>query len=126
MSHLFDIINSINQKKQNLFEQGIPEKEYVPFVINKNFSYFSDSIMHANELNKRIHIPKKYQYEYYLKSIRSRKRFSKWFKKHEDRDIELVMKYYNISYKIATEYAKLLNKNQFLQIRQELNEGGVD
>lgn len=126
MSHLFDIIKTINEKKENLFDKELLNKEYIPFIINKNFSYFSDSIMHCNELNKRSHIPKKYQYEYYLKSIRPRKRFSKWFKKHDDSNIDAVMKYYNISYKIASEYIKLLNKEQIKQIKQELHEGGVD
>lgn len=126
MSHLFDIIKAINEKKENLFDKEGLNKEYIPFIINKNFSYFSDSIMHCNELNKRPHIPKKYQYEYYFKSIRHRKRFSRWFKRYDDVNIHAIMKYYNISHKYATEYLKILNKQQIDQIKQELHEGGVD
>lgn len=126
MSGLFDIINSINSKKNNLLEEGIPEKEYVPFIINKNFSYFSDTVMHANELNSKPLIPKKYQYEYYLKSIRPRKRFSKWFKKTDSPNLDLIKKYYNVSNKKAIEYLNILSKEQIAFISNEMDEGGVD
>jgi hypothetical protein len=81
--------------------------------------------MHANEVNKRIHIPKKYQYEYYLKTVRPRKRFSKWLKKTDQPDIEIIKKYYNISSKKALEYLSILTKQQIKQLKKEMNEGGL-
>jgi hypothetical protein len=125
MSNVFDYINSINSSKKNLIEEGVPEKDYVPFIINKSFSYFPDTLMHANELNTRSHIPKKYQYEYYLKSIRPRKRFSKWFKKEEHKYIEDIKKYYEVSSQKALEYSKILTSKQLKQIHKELDEGGL-
>jgi hypothetical protein len=44
MTKLFDFLNSINDNKKNLMEDGtnieLLEKIYVPFIINKSLSYF--------------------------------------------------------------------------------------
>lgn len=125
MSSVFDYINSINFSKKNIMEEDGSEKEYIPYIVNKTLSYFSDTIMHSNELNIRPLIPKKYQYEYYLKTVRSRKRFSKWLKKTDQPDIEIIKKYYNISSKKALEYLSILTKQQIKQLKKEMNEGGL-
>jgi hypothetical protein len=125
MSSVFDYINSINFSKKNIMEEDGSEKEYIPYIVNKTLSYFSDTIMHSNELNIRPLIPKKYQYEYYLKTVRPRKRFSKWLKKTDQPDIEIIKKYYNISSKKALEYLSILTKQQIKQLKKEMNEGGL-
>ena len=125
MSSVFDIINSINTTKKNLLESGLTDKDYVPFIINKSLSHFSDTIMHANELNQRPMIPKRYQYEYYLKTIRPRKRFSKWFKKKEEKCIEDLKEYYGISTKKAIEYSEILTPKQLKDIHKQLDKGGL-
>lgn len=126
MSNLFSFIDSINYSKKNLLDGENTDKEYVPFLVNKSLSYFSDTIMHSNEINRCSHIPKKYQYFYYLNSIRKRKRFSKWFKKDKNEDIDNIKKYYGISNIRAKEYLKLLNKDQLTAIAQSVSEGGLD
>lgn len=125
MSKVFDIINSINSTKKNLLESGLSEKDYVPFIVNKSLSHFSDTIMHANEINRRPLIPKKYQYEYYLKTIRPRKRFSKWFKKKEEYILNDIKQYYGVSTKKAIEYLNILTPKQIKHIHKELSEGGL-
>ena len=116
--NIWDIINSINLTKKDLYESGdMTDKEYLPFIVNKSLSYFNDTLFHANEMNVRFHLPKKMQYDYLRLQIRPRKRFSKWLKKTEDKDIEYIMAYYNISNKRATEYKNLLNKTQIQKIR---------
>lgn len=126
MSNVFDILTSINQTKKNLLKEGVPSKEYIPFIINRSLSYFPDTIMHSNEMNIRPMIPKIVQYEYLLCSTRTRKRFSKWFKKDKNNDIEVIREFYNISTTKAQEYYKILTKKQLLKIKEILYKGGVD
>ena len=120
--NIWDIVNSINLTKKDLYESGdMTDKEYLPFIINKSLSYFNDTLFHANEMNVRFHLPKQMQYDYLRLQIRPRKRFSKWLKKTEDKDIEYIMAYYNISNKRATEYKNLLNKTQIQKIRDTMS-----
>jgi hypothetical protein len=120
--NIWDIVNSINLTKKDLYESGdMTDKEYLPFIINKSLSYFNDTLFHANEMNVRFHLPKQMQYDYLRLQIRPRKRFSKWLKKTEDKDIEHIMAYYNISNKRAIEYKSLLNKTQLQKIRDTMS-----
>jgi len=123
---LFAIIDSLNHTKVHLFNEGYPESVYKPFIVNKTLSNFSDTIMHANEMNRRYHIPVKYQYEYLFNCIRKRKRFAKWLKKEKDEELAPIMEYYGISYRKAKEYVKLLTKEQIQKIAKETQKGGVD
>jgi hypothetical protein len=120
--NIWDIINSINLSKKNLYESGdMTDKEYLPFIVNKSLSYFNDTLFHANEMNVHYHLPKQMQYEYLLTQIRPRKRFSKWLKKTEDNDVDYIMAYYNISNKRAIEYKSLLSKSQLQKIRYTMS-----
>ena len=120
--NIWDVINSINLSKKNLYETGdMTDKEYFPFIVNKSLSYFNDTLFHANEMNVHYHLPKQMQYEYLLTQIRPRKRFSKWFKKTEDKDVEYIMAYYNISNKRAIEYKSLLTNPQLQKIRDTMS-----
>ena len=98
MSSLSDFLNSINQTKENLLNKdNTAEKEYVPFVINRCLSYFPDTVLHANRMNRLAFLDEKLQYDYYLHSITKRKRFSKWMKPEEDKNIEVVKEIYGYS-----------------------------
>ena len=73
----------------------VSEKEYPSFVVNKCLSYFPDTIHYANVMNKYNYmLDNKIQYEFYLYSIRKRKRFSPWIKKENDENLEAVKEYY--------------------------------
>ena len=76
MTELKDWLNSINQTKKNLLDEDPTlEKEYPPYIVNRCFSGHLDSIMFANEMNIHNSIPKKMQYDFYLNSLRKKKRF---------------------------------------------------
>ena len=77
-------------KKNNLLKDGYSEKDYPNFLVNKGMSLYADTILHANEINRRPWIDNKLAYDYYLNSIRPRKRYSKWFKKTKNEDLELL------------------------------------
>ena len=124
----FDFVNEINGKKNDIIRKSdnpdLAEKQYAAFVINRNFSYFVDTILYANEMNRASHIGSKLQNDYYLNSIRSARRFSKWHKRHNDNDVEVIQEYYNVNYLRALEIVKLLSKDQLNLIKIRITKGG--
>jgi len=123
---LTEYLNSINYTKENLLdtEDEQVEKGYTPFVVNRCLSYFPDTIIHSNIMNENCHIDKKMQYDYYLSSIRKRKRFSKWINKKEEENLELVKEYFNYSNEKAKESIRVLTEDQLQSIREFYNYGG--
>jgi intergrase/recombinase len=122
--NLSELLNSINYSKKDILTDPQQEKEYVPFVINRCLSYFPDTILHANEMNRLNFLDRKVQYDYYLRSIRTRKRFSKWLKREEDKNIELIKQYYGFSDKRAREALSVLSDADIKNIKKEMDIGG--
>lgn len=123
----FDFVNAINMSKKDLIRTSdvpaLAEKDYVPFIINKQMSYFIDTVFYANELNQHHNIANIMQNDYYLNSIRKGKRFAKWHKKDKTSDIEAVRTYYNVSYPKAQQMVRLLTAEQIHQIRTKIAGG---
>ena len=122
----FDYLNAINTTKKDLMkEDPLSEKDYVPFMINRGLSYFSDTILYANEMNKYASAPKDWQFAFYLNSIKPRKRFSKWHKKDQNsEDITIVMKAYDYSAVRAAEVLEILTEEQIAKLREAYSAGG--
>lgn len=117
---LSEFLNSINQTKENLLSKDPKlEKEFVPFVINKCFSYFPDTIFYANRMNQVAFLDKKMQYDYYLHSISKRKRFSKWIKVEENKDLEIVKEIFGYSDQRAKEVIDLLPMDKLRDLVQK-------
>ena len=120
----FDFVNSISFNKKNLMrgtendEQS--EKEYTPYLSNKALSYYPDTILYSNEMNKLSHLDNILQYEYLLNSIRPNKRFSKWAKKEVAKEVLAIGKYFKISNRQAEEYLKLLSPDKIKEIVSEI------
>jgi hypothetical protein len=121
----FDYVNAISKTKKDLMvdETKASEAAYNPFLVNKALSYFVDTAMHANEINKYNHLDNKLQFHYFLNSIRSGNRFSKWTKKKNDEELELVKQYYNISDEKARQSLLLLSQKQLSFIKTILTNG---
>ena len=119
----FEFINSISYKKNNLLKDGYSAKDYPSFLVNKGLSLYADTILHANEINRRPWIDNKLAYDYYLNSIRPRKRYSKWFKKTKNEDLELLKEYYKCSESKALEYLNILSETQLEKLRKRLTKG---
>ena len=102
---LGDFLKSINDTKENVIVDDKSEKLYTPFVVNRCLSYFTDTILYSNQMNMNSHIDNKLQYEYYLNSIRKRKRFSRWLKSENPDDLEFIKEHFNYSNKKAKESA---------------------
>ncbi|MEY3244918.1 MAG: Cyanophage [Bacteroidota bacterium] len=117
---LSDFLNSINQTKENLMDKdpGV-ERNYLPFVINKCFSYFPDTIFYANRMNGLSFLDKKMQYDYYIHAISKRKRFSKWIKPEENNDLELIKEVYGYSDQRAREVLDLIPLDKIKELTQK-------
>ena len=94
----FDFLNAINLTKKDLFaEDPLSEKDYAPFIVNRGLSYFPDTVLYANEMNRNAHIAKDWQFSFFLNTITKKKRFSKWHKKDADTEnLRLVMEYLSL------------------------------
>jgi hypothetical protein len=122
---LKDWLNSINLSKLNLIdEDALAEKEYAPYIINKCMSGHMDTILFANEMNVNHFLDKKMQYDFFINSIKSRKRYSPWLKKDKFNDLEVVKEYYGYSNEKARAALRILTEDQIQIIATKLNRGG--
>lgn len=120
----FDFVNSINNGKY-IMDDDTKEQAYTPFLVNRALSYFPDTILVANRVNTIHESDHKLQYDYLINTIKPRKRFSKWAKRHEDSDIDLIMEHYNYSYTKAVHALSLLTEPQLESIKNKYNKGGI-
>ena len=125
MTELKDWLNSINFNKQDLIEEDPSViKDYPPYIINRCLSGHLDCVMFANEMNKYSFLDKKIQYDFYLNSLRSKKRFSPWLRKDKIKDLDYVKRYYGYSNEKAQQALKILTKEQLNFIRLKFETGG--
>jgi hypothetical protein len=122
---LKDYLNSINISKENLMDSDSEcESQYPPYVVNRCYSGFMDTILLANEMNLNSHIDKKLQYDFYINIIRPKKRFSPWLKKEKLDSLDCIKQYYGYSDEKAKVALKLLTQQQLEFIKAKLNRGG--
>ena len=118
-------LNSINITKNNLIdEEPDLEKQYLSYIVNRCMSGHIDAILLANEMNKRPNLPKKLQYDFFLNSIRRRKRYSPWLRKEEIENLDFVKRYYGYSNEKAKQVLNILTREQLSFIRDRLETGG--
>ena len=104
----------------------LAEKSYNAFIVNKGLSYFSDTILYANEMNGRHLLEHRPQFLYLLNTIRPRKRFSKWFKNEIVEDTNVISEYFGYSYAKAKQVQNLITSDQLDIMRQKLQKGGTN
>ncbi len=116
---------SINQTKKNMMDEDPSlENSYPSWIINKCLSSFTDTVLFANEMNMNYHISKRMQYDFYINSLRPRKRFSPWSKKESIDYLDEVREYYGYSYTKALEAIRVLSPDQLEHIKRSLHKGG--
>ncbi len=122
---LKDWLNSININKENLIDEDpLIEKDYPPYIINRCLSGHIDCIMFANEMNQYHFLPKKMQYDFFINSVKPRKRFSPWARKDSIDYLELVKEYYGYNDDKALQALRILTKDQLDHIQKVLSKGG--
>jgi len=120
----FEYVNSINATKKNIMVDDIAEKGYAPYMVNKSLSYFNDTVLMANEMNRLYHLDSKLQYDFLINIVRKRKRFSKWNKPELINDVEVVKEYYGYSNDKARQILPLLTLDQIKILREKVSKGG--
>jgi hypothetical protein len=124
----YDFVNAINSKQKNDLMTGsdndqLAEASYVPYVVNKALSYFPDTVMYANAMNQYNHLDNKLQFHYLLNTVRPGKRFSKWTKRNDSDELQLVMEYYSFSMEKAKQVLPILSIEQLTLIKNNLTHG---
>ena len=123
---LKDWLNSINLTKKNLIDEDPSiEKDYAPYIVNRIYSGHLDAIMFANEMNMYNFLPKKMQYDFFINTLRVKKRFSPWLRKDEIKDLDYVKRYYGYSNEKAKQILKILSKEQLNFIKSKFETGGA-
>lgn len=128
MSSIWDYVNAINHNKKDLLRNtendDLASKSYNGFMINRSLSYFIDTILYANEINKYPQLDNLLQNDYLLNSIRAKKRFSKWSKREMDSDLEAVKVYFGFNNRKAETALSILTREQLDEIHKVLDKGG--
>ena len=125
MYQLKDYLYSINQSKKNILDED-PDavKKYPSYIVNRCLSSFTDTVLYANEMNKNSHLPNKMQYDFFLNSVKPRKRFSPWARKDSIDYLDVVKEYYGYNDDKALQALRILTKNQLDNISYLLRKGG--
>ncbi len=120
----FDFLNSINSTKVNLLDKD-PENinQYNSFLVNRSLSYFPDTVLISNEMNRLHHLDARLQYDFLINIVRKKKRFSKW-DKPQSTDIECIKEYYGYSDSKAKQIIGLLTSEQIQELKNKVNKGG--
>lgn len=108
----FEYVTSINTSKKDIMVDDVAEKQYVPFMVNRSLSYFADTVLFANEMNRFHHVDNKLQYHFLINIVRKGKRFSKWIKPDKNDNIELIKECYGYSNEQAEQALSLLTPQQ--------------
>ena len=120
----FEYVNAINYTKKNIMIDDVAEKAYAPYMVNRQLSYFPDTVLAANEMNRCHHVDNRLQFDFFINIIRKRKRFSKWYKQETVSDLEAVKKYYGYSNEKARQVLTLLNTDQINELKRKVMTGG--
>ena len=102
----------------------ITEKQYNAYIVNRGFTNFEDTILHANEMNQRHELFPAAQFDYYRAVLRKRKRFSKWPKADKNNDLDAIQEVYQCNRTVAKQYLKVLNEEQLQHVHDRLVTGG--
>ena len=124
MTNPFQYLNAINDTKQNIMVDDITEKGYNSFMVNRGLSYFKDTVLFANEMNRHHHLDSRLQFDFLINIIRKRKRFSKWIKPDTLSDVEVVKEYYGYSNEKARQVLTLLTSEQINDLKKKVYKGG--
>lgn len=100
------------------------EKQYNAFIVNRGLSYFADTILLANEMNRRHDLPANMQFAFLINSIKKRKRFSKWLKADQSEELLIVKAYYGYSNEKARSALAILSSAQVQQLKERMQHGG--
>jgi hypothetical protein len=103
------------------------EREYLKnrFLINRSLSMSPDTVMYANDMNEHYDLDGMLQYDYFINSIRKKKRYNKWAKASKTSSkVDIIKEYYNYNEQRAVEVLPLLSKEHFDFMKSKMDKGG--
>lgn len=103
------------------------EKAYCPFPINNGLAQHIDTVMLAQEMNKRPYLSKSMQYLFLYHSVSKKRRYGKWAKKielPEQSDIDLLKELYDVNQEKAEQYLTLMKPEEIKSLRERMFKGG--
>ena len=116
---VFDYVKSINKKTYMYDLSG-----YNPFLTNRTFAGFIDTIMFAESMNQAHQLGPSLQYDFYYYAIRRGNRFDPIPKPVEPKYLDVVMEYFDYSKQKALGVINLLSEQDINNIRKSLDKGG--
>lgn len=123
----FDLMSAINAKTYFVWDEEV-EKAYQPYMVNKGFGQFKDTVLLANEMNQFPDLDKRLQFDFYYHMVPKGKRYGKWDKAEaQSKDETMVMEYYGVSRDKSDSYIRTLdvvNPNWREEIKEKLERGG--
>lgn len=120
----FDYVSAINSTKENIMVDDLAEKAYDSFLTNRALSYFKDTVLYANEMNRYHQIDSRLQFDFLINIVRKGKRFSKWAKAENPDDLNVVKEYYGYSNEKARQALLLLSDEEINELKNKVFKGG--
>ena len=120
----FEYIKSINESKKDIMVDDVSEKGYNPFIINRNFSFFNDTVLYANEMNRFHHLDHRLQFDFFINIIKKKKRWSKWVKPQDVENLELIKQHYGYSNEKAKSVLELFSNEDIEELKRKGFKGG--
>ena len=118
-SNPFLYVKSINKKEYQYDLSG-----YNPFLTNRAFASFIDTILFAEQMNQHHTLSPQLQYDFYYYGIRKGTRFDPLPKREDPVGIDVVMDYFSYSRQKALEVMGLLSNEQLLNMAASMDKGG--
>lgn len=130
MSNPFDYVTAASYSKKDLMSgtenDKLAEAGYNPWLTNRAFSNFPDTVLHANEMNRLYELENAPQFYYYINILRPKKRFKKFFKSEQDDNITLICNAFDCNKRVAKQYLDILSHDQLTLLKQKEEKGGVE
>jgi len=116
---LFDYLNDISYSKDYIIDFN-DCSNYNQYMINRGLQQHLDTVLLANEMNKRPSLSKELHHDFLFYAVESRKRYGKWSKENTpDLDlIAFIQDKYCINKQHAIEYFELLDKTEVKQLKK--------
>lgn len=112
----FAWVDALSQRKGDPMEDH-GEAAYPAFMVNRAMSQYPDCIFLAAEINLYRDLDNRMAYDFYMTSVRPKKRYAKWGKKKTtEGELGAVMTHYSYSREKAEAVMRVLTADQLKEI----------
>lgn len=121
----FDFINDISGQKEYIFSEDT-ERAYSNYLVNRGLSQHIDTILLANEMNKRPSIDSLMHHDFLFYAVSKKKRYGKWARdsKENEESLQLIMTEYCVNRSVAQQYMAVLDKSDIKALKTKYSNQG--